>query len=149
MYYTLTALLLSPAWIVALVLAPWINVSIHSGMNEVFSLPQIVIYVLFPVISVGLALRYKEWLIRCEGKERIIPAIFLPMVAAFCFALACGISSHTLREDPNGGFFGAIWYAFGFMIISCYVTIPMGIFSHACLLKAYCIDQKSNSNQAW
>jgi hypothetical protein len=67
MRYFITALLLSPVWLLALSIAPGVGASIHSGMEEVYSLPQVVIWALFPIISVGLALKFKEWLIHCEG----------------------------------------------------------------------------------
>lgn len=150
MKYTLTALFLSPLWLLVLSLTPGgkaiglapLGGIINGGMTEVFSLPILVVYALFPVISVGLALRFKKWLTETEGKERILPSLLLPAISTFVFVLACGIASHTLRNSPNGGFFGAAWFAVVYFVTHIWVIFPMGLFSHACLLWAHRSDQK-------
>lgn len=150
MKYTLTAIALSPLWLAALSLSPGAKSVgippfgriIHGGMTEVFSLPIAIVYLLFPAISLGLALTFRGWLVSCEGKERILPSLVLPSIAALIFTLACGVASHMLRESPNGGFFGAACFTVIYLVISSWIIFPLGIFSHACLLSAYRSDQR-------
>ena len=136
MLYAFTAFALSFLWLAALAFAPGLGIAIRGGTDEVFSLPREVVWVLFPVISVLIALSFKRWILTCRRWRMLLPALALPWIGSFVIALACGVTAHTMRSDPNGGLFGALWFAVIYTVMGGWVVFPMGLLSQILLLTA-------------
>ena len=134
MLYLLTAFALSFAWLGVLAIVPGFGLAIRGGIEEVYSLPNYVIWMLFPVISVLIALTFKQWILKCRGWKMILPAVALPWIGSLIIAVACGIAAHTLRDDPNGGFLGAVWFASLYTALGLWIIAPMGLVSQILLL---------------
>jgi len=136
MLYAVTAFALSFLWLAALAFAPGLGIAIRGGTEEVFSLPREVVWILFPVISVFIALTFKRWILTCRRWRMLLPALALPWIGTFVIALACGFTAHTMRSDPNGGLFGALWFAVLYTVLGIWIVLPMGVLSQVCLLTA-------------
>ena len=147
MLYAVTAFALSFVWLTVLAFAPGLGLAIQGGTEEVFSLPKEVIWALFPIISVFIALTFKQWILSCRRWRIFLPAVALPWIGSLVIALACGITAHTLRSDPNGGFFGALWYAVLYTIFGLWIVIPMGLVSQILLLAADRVSRIGRSEQ--
>jgi hypothetical protein len=136
MLYAVTAFALSFLWLAALAFAPGIGIAIRGGTEEVFSLPRQVVWILFPVISVFIALTFKRWILSCRRWRMLLPAFALPWIGTLVIAFACGITAHTMRSDPNGGLFGALWFAVIYTVVGIWIVFPMGLVSQFSLLTA-------------
>jgi hypothetical protein len=103
MLYAVTAFALSFVWLAALAFTPGLGLAIQGGTEEVFSLSTEVIWALFPVISVFIALTFKQWILSCRRWRMFIPAIVLPWIGSLVIALACGIAlAHQLHSICMG-----------------------------------------------
>lgn len=136
MLYAVTAFALSFLWLAALAFAPGFGIAIRGGTEEAFSLPREVVWVLFPVTSVFIALTFKPWILTCRRWRMLLPAFGLPWIGTFVIALACGVTAHTMRSDPNGGLFEALWFAVIYTVIGLWIVFPMGLLSQLSLLTA-------------
>jgi len=136
MLYAITAFALSFVWLAALAFSPGLGLAIQGGTEEVFSLPKEVVWALFPIISVFIALTFKPWILSCRRWRMFLPAVVLPWIGSLVVALACGIAAHTMRSDPNGGFLGALWFAVLYTFLGFWIIIPVGLLSQISLLAA-------------
>jgi hypothetical protein len=127
--YYLTAFALGFVWLLVLAATPGPASVIRGGTEEVYSLPRIVIWALFPVISVMIALAFRGWIVRCRGWRMLKPAVTLPWIGSLVIAVACGVAAYTLHRHPNGGFFGAVWYAVVYTITGFWIIAPIGLLS--------------------
>ena len=75
----------------------------------------------------------------------IIPAITLPWIGTRTFAIAYGISAHTLRADSNRASYGALGFAILYTAMGSWVVVPMGKFSQACLVGVDRISRALNN----
>ncbi len=147
MLYTVTAFALAFLWMGALALSPSLDIVFKGGTEEIFSLPKELIWILFPIISVSIALTFKHWILTCKGWRIFLPALVLPWIGTFVIAVACGIAAHTMCSDPNGGFFGALWFAVLYTLLGFWIVIPMGLLSQVTLLGANKISNIGKTEQ--
>ena len=148
MLYTLTAFVLSFAWLGALTFAPGLGTMIQEDLEKAFSLPKEVLWALFPIISVFIALAFKRWILACRRWRAFLPASTLPFIGSLAIALACGIASHASRVDHDFGFRAALFYAVSYTVMAFWVVVPMGLLSQILLLAAERISNHGKTEQA-